>query len=217
MAVPDERRKFKRETALQRKEALIQATLSLVSEQGVRGATVREIAARANVTQGLIRHYFTSKEELITAAYEHHMTYMTDLTFAPVEQMQGTAVARLVAFVDAALKPPVVDPRSIALWASFLNKVQRDEQMKLIHQRTYDDFRDRLEHLICAAMEEAGITVGPKRLRQLAVASNALIDGLWLEGGALPDAFEPGELPSIGLESVGAIIGIKLEHEAEKS
>lgn len=213
----EERRKFKHETPEQRKLALIEATLSLVAVQGVRGATVRGIAERADVTQGLIRHYFSSKEDLIAAAYEHHMTYMTDLTFSPVTtSVQSSAQDRLAALVHASLTPPVVEPRSIALWASFLNKVQQDPQMKATHEQTYANFRDRLEDLIQAALEEAGRPTSATRLRHLATACNAVIDGLWLEGGALPDAFEPGELPGIGLESVGAIIGIGLEQKAEQ-
>lgn len=207
----DERRKFTRESAAQRKEALIRATLALVAEKGVRGATVRGIAERAEVTQGLIRHYFSSKEELVTAAFDYHMTLMTELTFAPAEELKGSARDRLRVFVQSSLTPPVVDPRSIALWASFLNKVQHDAQMKETHARTYIDFRDRLQELIRAALEEAGIAVRPERLYQLATACNALIDGLWMEGGALPEAFAPGELSQIGLDSVGAIIGLKLE------
>ncbi|MEX0300929.1 MAG: TetR/AcrR family transcriptional regulator [Leisingera sp.] len=211
----EERKKFKRESAESRQEALILATLELVAEKGVRGATVREIAERADVTQGLIRHYFSSKEELITAAYEHHMNAMTDETFAPAEGVQGSALAKLRAFVDASLTPPVVDPRSIALWASFLNKVQNDPQMKATHERTYAYFRDQLEGLIDAALKEADQPAPPARLRQLAIACNAVIDGLWLEGGALPDAFMPGELPEIGRQSVAAIIGLNLTQEAE--
>ncbi|EDZ45867.1 TetR/AcrR family transcriptional regulator [Leisingera daeponensis] len=210
----DDRRKFKRESAGTRKEALILATLELVAENGVRGATVRGIAERADVTQGLIRHYFSSKEELIIAAYEHHMTAMTDQTFAPAAGADGTALDRLTAFVTASLTPPVVDPRSIALWASFLNKVQQDEQMKATHERTYGYFRDFLEGLIAAALQEAGRPAAPARLRQLAIACNAVIDGLWLEGGALPDAFAPGELADIGRQSVAAITGLNLEQEA---
>ncbi|NVK15151.1 MAG: TetR family transcriptional regulator C-terminal domain-containing protein [Rhodobacteraceae bacterium] len=210
----DERRKFKREPAEARKEALILATLELVAENGVRGATVRGIAQRADVTQGLIRHYFSSKEELIIAAYEHHMNQMTDLTFAP-GAAAGSARARLRAFVDGSLTPPVVDPRALALWASFLNKVQNDPQMKETHQRTYAYFRDRLEALIAAALEEAGHPAPAARLRQLAIACNAVIDGLWLEGGALPDAFAAGELVEIGRQSVAAITGLDLEQEAE--
>jgi len=207
----DERRKFTRETALQRKLALIEATLELVAERGVQGATVRGIADRAEVTQGLIRHYFSSKEDLITAAYEHHMTQMTDLAFAPVADVKGSARDQLRVFVQSSLMPPVVDPRSIALWAGFLNKVQHDTQMKETHAKTYVQFRDQLQDLIRAALEEAGIVAAPGHLFQLATACNALIDGLWMEGGALPEAFAPGELSQIGLNSVGAIIGLSLE------
>lgn len=207
----DERRKFTRESAAQRKEALIRATLSLIAEKGVRGATVRGIAERAEVTQGLIRHYFSSKEELVTAAFDYHMTQMTDLTFAPAAEVEGSAADRLRVFVQSSLTPPVVDPRSIALWAGFLNKVQHDAQMKETHARTYIDFRDRLQELIRAALEEAGIPAKPERLYQLATACNALIDGLWMEGGALPEAFAPGELSQIGLDAVGAIIGLNFE------
>jgi len=39
------------------------------------------------------------------------------------------------------------------------------------------------------AFDEMGRTVDPIILRQLAIACNAVIDGLWLEGGALPDDF----------------------------
>ncbi|MEQ3670991.1 TetR family transcriptional regulator C-terminal domain-containing protein [Pseudophaeobacter sp.] len=207
----DERRKFTRESAQQRKRTLIEATLELVAEKGVQGATVRGIADRAQVTQGLIRHYFSSKEELITAAFEYHMTQMTDLTFAPVADVKGSARDQLRVFVQSSLMPPVVDPRSIALWAGFLNKVQHDAQMKETHAKTYVQFRDRLEKLIRAALEEAGRETEPARLYQLATACNALIDGLWMEGGALPEAFAPGELSQIGLTSVGAIIGLSLE------
>ena len=210
-------RKFRREPAEQRREALIQATLSLIAEQGVRGATVRAIATRADVTQGMIRHHFSSKEDLVTAAYEHHMNHMTDLTSAPAALAEVSARARLIAFVVASLTPPVVDAGSVTLWASFLNKVHQDPQMRAIHQRTYHEFRDRLESLIAAVLAESGIAITPRRLRVLAIACNAVIDGLWLEGGALPEAFAPGELPEIGLGSVGAIIGTDLQETGQQA
>jgi len=37
-----------------------------------------------------------------------------------------------------------------------------------------------------------------------------LIDWLWMEGSALPQAFAPNELEHIGLRSVGAIFGLPL-------
>lgn len=103
-----------------------------------------------------------------------------------------------------------MDPSSVAPWASFLIEVQNDPAMKVIHERTYGDFRDRLQALIAAALDEAGHPTEPGRLRHLAIACNAVIDGLWLEGSALPDAFDVDELPEIGLTSVGAIVGLEL-------
>jgi TetR/AcrR family transcriptional regulator, transcriptional repressor of bet genes len=215
--VSENTRKFKREPAAQRREALIRATLSLIAEQGVQAATVRAIATRAEVTQGMIRHYFSSKEDLITAAYEYHMNRLTNLTSARADAAQGSARARLVAFVVDSLTPPVVDAGSVSLWAGFLNKVHDDEQMQMIHQRTYYEFRDRLEALIGEVQSEAGIVSTAQDRRLLAIACNALIDGLWMEGGVLPGAFAPEELPQIGIKSIGAIIGMDLAETGQKA
>ena len=206
----DRTAKFRRETAGQRKEALINATLSLIAEQGVRGATVRAIAERAEVTQGLIRHYFTTKEELIKAAYEFHMRSLTEITAASASVNSGSARVRLAAFIEAGLKPPVTDPGAVLLWAGFLNALRDDPEMQVIHERTYHDFRDRLEGLIADTLQEAGRPATGHVLRQLAIACNALVDGLWMEGGALPNAFEAEELSEIGVHAVGAIIGVDI-------
>lgn len=207
--------KFKRESAEQRKGALIEATLALIAEHGVPGATVRAISTRAEVTQGLIRHYFSSKEDLITAAYEHHMSSLTRQTAAAAQAEHSSARSRLASFVATGLKPPVVDARSVSLWAGFLNKVRAEPRMLAIHEQTYHDFRNQLETLISQALEEAGRPLPASELRRLAIACNAVVDGLWMEGGALPDAFEPEELPQIGLQSVSAIIGLDLVESRE--
>lgn len=203
-------RTFRREPAEKRKEALVIATLALIAEGGVRSATVRAIAARAEVTQGLIRHYFASKEDLVMAAYEYHMSVLTNQTAASIPVETRSYRASLASFVEASLKPPVVDPGAVSLWAGFLNTVREDARMQAIHVQTYCDFRNRLELLIADALAEAQRPTTSEELRRLAIACNALIDGLWMEGGALPGAFEPGELPQIGLRSVSAIIGLEL-------
>lgn len=209
--VGEVRRKYSREAPEQRQQALIQATLSLIANGGPEAATVRTIAKEAGVTQGLIRHYFTSKEELVSAAYECHMTAMMDATSSVLKRNYSTARARLQAFVIAALSPPVVDPRAMSLWAGFIHTVLRDDAMRAIHQKTYFRFRDCLEGLIQDALREARQIYDNRTLRKYAIASNAVIDGLWLEGGALPNSFDQGELAEVGVASVGAIIGLKLE------
>lgn len=204
-----ERRSFKRETADQRQMALIKSTLRLIANGGPEAATVRTISEDAGVTQGLIRHYFSSKEELFLAAYEHHMT---ETTSALTTTDHPSATAHLIAFIIAALTPPVVDAQAVSIWAGFIHMVKRDPAMHAIHEKTYYHFRDELQALIAAAWTEAGYEKTETDQRKAAIACNALLDGLWLEGGALPDSFEINELANVGLSSIGAILDLNLSH-----
>lgn len=54
-----------------RREQILEAALDVFAEEGFDGATTKEIAARADVTHGLIYFYFPSKEDLFNAAFEH--------------------------------------------------------------------------------------------------------------------------------------------------
>lgn len=211
------RRRFRREGEARRQDALITAALDLIAEGGAQAATVRAIADRAGVTPGLIRHYFQTKAALTRAAYARLMDQMTLdsaglLAGVPAED----ARARLAAFVTASLSPPVVDPRTMGLWAGFLHMVRNDESMREIHREGYLAFRDALEALIAAALVQAGRPAGPEALRSHAIACNAVIDGLWLEGSALPEAFAPEDLIALGLASVGAILGLRLTEDEKE-
>lgn len=59
-----------RPSADETRERILAAALDLFSELSFDGATTREIAARAGVTQGLVNYHFSSKEELWRAAVD---------------------------------------------------------------------------------------------------------------------------------------------------
>lgn len=202
---PD-RRPYKRESEESRRDALIAAALDLVAEGGAQAATVRAIADRAGVTPGLIRHYFSSKEDLIRAAYRCLMERMTQDSTANLPPATVSAEARLAAFVSASLRPPVIDPLRLGLWAGFLHGVRSDAEMQQIHAQSYHGYRDLLQEMIAALHHNAPAD----QCRAEAIACNAVIDGLWLEGSALPESFAPGELERIGLAAVGAILRVDL-------
>ena len=189
-----------------RREALIAAALDLMAAGGPGAATVRAIAEKAGVTPGLIRHYFNSKGDLTRAAYQAMMATLTSSSIAAPAHAQSGPEARLALFVAVSLRPPIVDPASLGLWAGFLHQVRHDPQMRAVHETAYLHYRDLLQGLIAAQPRPAG----DAQLRADAIACNAVIDGLWLEGSALPHAFDLNELEQIGLRSVGAILGLPL-------
>lgn len=202
----DDGKKFLRQGEPARRLALISAALELISEEGPAAATVRAIAERAGVTPGLIRHYFSSKDELTRAAYREVMEKMTMSNKAVLDAAPSGAEARLAAFVAASLRPPVVDPGAMSLWANFLHMARRDPLMRGVHEATYMQYRDLLQGLIADLPRDQDAD----GLRTDAIACNAVIDGLWLEGSALPEAFPGDELAQIGVRAVGNILSVDL-------
>ncbi len=200
------RRQYRRESEQSRRASLIAATQSLVAEGGPQAATVRAIAGRAGVTPGLIRHYFRTKDDLTRAAYIALMDGMTDKGADALEGVGALPEERLAAFVAAALRPPVLDSAAVGLWAGYMHQVRNDPDLLQVHEAGYLRYRDALEALIAALPREANAA----QLRAEAIACNALIDGLWVEGSLLTASFAPGELIAIGLRSVGAILGVDL-------
>jgi TetR/AcrR family transcriptional repressor of bet genes len=200
------RRLYRRESEENRRSALIAATQALVAEGGPEAATVRAIAERAGVTPGLIRHYFQSKDELNRAAYRALMDGMTDKGADAIEGVGASPEVRLAAFVAASLRPPVLDAGAVVLWAGYMHKVRSDPDLLAVHEAGYVAYRDILQSLIGILPRD----VVPGQLKSEAIACNALIDGLWVEGSLLPNAFAPGEIITIGLRSIGAILGVDL-------
>lgn len=200
------RRVYRRESEETRRAALIAATQELVAEGGPEAATVRAIAARAGVTAGLIRHYFQSKDELTRAAYRSLMDGMTAKGSDALEGVGASPEERLAAFVAASLRPPVLDVGSVVLWAGYMHKVRNDPELLAVHEAAYTTYRDVLQSLIARLPREAT----EAQLRGEAIACNAVIDGLWIEGSILSHTFAPGEIVTLGLKSVGAILGVDL-------
>jgi AcrR family transcriptional regulator len=58
--------------AEQRRLQLIDTALAVFAQKGVDGATVKDLSEAAGVAQGLLYHYFRSKEDLLEAALERH-------------------------------------------------------------------------------------------------------------------------------------------------
>ena len=210
------RRKFRREGEERRRQDLIEATLDCVAARGLQGATVRAIALRAGVTAGLIRHYFPGKEELLQAAYATLVGRMTEQAKAPLAMEGAGPRRRLAAFVQANLGPPVVDARVFSLWAGFIGRAHSDPALAAAHREGYLGFRDEVEALVAEVLSAEGRGAGEAELRGYAIAINAIIDGLWIEGCLAGDMFGPRELADIGIAAVEALLDLKPHREEAK-
>ncbi|SHE10607.1 Fatty acid metabolism regulator protein [Chlamydia abortus] len=67
-----ETRTNRQQKALETKNKLIDAALRTFSRKGFKESTTKDIAKEAGVTDGLIYHYFQSKEDLLWAIFEKY-------------------------------------------------------------------------------------------------------------------------------------------------
>jgi TetR/AcrR family transcriptional repressor of bet genes len=204
------RRAFHHASEDVRRSDLIAATLDCIAEYGIQGATVRQIADRAGVTPGLIRHYFVSKELLFQAAYREVVYTMFETAQKAADEQKGDPIARLRIFVAANFREPIIDQRMLSLWATFIAQTGVDPALAAIHREGYLSYRNALESLLGDALVAAGRDSSPAERRALAIAINGLIDGLWLEGCMAGDIFAEGELGRIALASVSTLTGLSL-------
>jgi AcrR family transcriptional regulator len=127
-----------------RRQQILEAALDVFAEQGFEGATTKEIATRADVTQGLIYFYFPSKEGLFKAAFEHYgQQAFTQLDFPadgeddePPEAVIRDVVGRLVETLDA--------PRTLCLMRIMLRMFSYDARPVRCGTPPDDDGRHRI-------------------------------------------------------------------------
>lgn len=201
------RRTFHRAGEAERRRDLIAATLDVIAEQGLRAATVRQISARAGVTGGLIRHYFSSKDQMVQAAYRELMQDMLKSVEAAAET-GGDARERLRNFIAGNLSQSVTNGRTVSLWAAFIGHIHVEADFASIHREYYLAFLAMLETVIRTYLADSGRTLETADLRARAIAINGLIDGLWLESSVAQDLFAETEAADIALRSAEDLLGL---------
>lgn len=170
--------RFTRDQPEIRKRKLIEAAAQCLAELGHAGTSVRAVAARANVSPGLVTHHFKGIDELIVATYAHVGEQVAEVLNAAIDATEGGAEAKLRAFIDASFRPPVLDRDLLAIWLTFWSLVRRDPGVRKVHKQVYVDYRRRLEGLVAEVARARRLGTDA---HLAALGLTAMLDGLWLE------------------------------------
>lgn len=83
--------------ARERREHLLDVALGLFSQRGAEQATIKDLAAAAGVAQGLIYHYFASKEDLLRALVEERsfLPRIREVLARPTERPAADALPEI--------------------------------------------------------------------------------------------------------------------------
>lgn len=169
-----------------RRAEVVEATWRLIARVGIDRVSIRDIAAEADCSTGVIGHYFRDKDEVLLTALRLVWSRERHRIAARAAGRRG--LAALEAVVGAVL--PIGDEQTLemAVWISFWSRAFGDPVLADEQRRYYGEWLALLgRHFRDARSDgEVAARLRPtEEARQLA----ALVDGL-----AIQAVFEPADL-----------------------
>ncbi|MFT6328809.1 MAG: TetR/AcrR family bet gene transcriptional repressor [Bermanella sp.] len=150
-----------------RRQQLIDATIDVVAEVGLKGATINLIAKRAGMSSGIISHYFGSKQALIEASVRYLLSQLK------IEYSPDNPYDRLMKIVDLNFSGIQKADSSTKTWLSFWGQSMHDPNLYRLQEinkrRLVSNLRYSFKQLL-----------DPKTAHDAAEVTAALIDGFWL-------------------------------------
>src|ERR1700722_19644239 len=105
-----------------RRRQLIEVTIDSLAELGYVGTTLAQIAARADVSPGLVAHYFGDKDGLLDSAFRSLARRVSNQVRAR-RGLVSTPLGRTEAVIDANLAPEEFEQRTGTAWLAFWGQV----------------------------------------------------------------------------------------------
>jgi AcrR family transcriptional regulator len=172
----------------ERRAEVLEATWRVISAQGVEGATVREIAKEAKVSNGVLAHYFTNKDEIIVQA--HRLAYDRVFARASASTAQLHGIETLRRMLYEALPLDEESRVEALIDVSFISRALTNERLRDVRGESMRVARDWWLEALSNAASEGQLTAGID-LELLADEVLVFIDGVSVRAVLYPDSMPP--------------------------
>jgi betaine-aldehyde dehydrogenase len=155
-----------------RRTQLIEVTIDSLAEVGYVGSTLAQIASRADVSPGLVAHYFDDKDGLLEAAFRALSRRLFEQMDVRMRQSHSPR-ARIQAIIDINLGPQEFTRRTGGAWLAFWGQVPHVEGLKRVQNAYQRRMVSNLRYALVRLVQQS-------EARGLASIIAAMIDGVWL-------------------------------------
>lgn len=159
-----------------RKKELIEATIKSIESHGFQGTTILTISRQANMSAGIISHYFGSKQGLILATIRHLLEELKQGLLQQIENCEGplTPELRLRMIVDTNFACFQQSTSVTRTWLCFWAQALHDPELARLQAVN----SKRLQSNLLYSYRQI---ISDKHKANLAASMTAaMIDGLWL-------------------------------------
>lgn len=193
---------------LKKREIFIHATIDCLIDHGYAGTTVRKIAKYAEVTPGLLTHYFKGKDALIAETYSYVSRNFMDNISEKVDLKADDPIEALRTYLTSRIETESSNPKLLKVWLTFWTMTLTQSDLQHIHKELNHEYIKALKQLLTRAYEASEKPIDPKELHNLAIGIHALLDGLWLEWCLDPTPFFAEEGLSIITQYIEGVSGL---------
>lgn len=154
----------------QQRVRIVTATCKVLARLGLDGLSMREVAAEAGCTTGLVTHYFSSKRDMVSVALEYIRTTHEQRARAQLAADPSDPTAALAELL------PLDTQRTdeLRVWLGFYAAAVGDPELRHQHARIYAGWRA----VLADGLSDAGVPAGSEREQRvdhLVVALNGLV------------------------------------------
>jgi TetR/AcrR family transcriptional regulator, transcriptional repressor of bet genes len=166
-----------------RRKQLVEAVIASIHVDGYANATVARIARRAGVSAGIVHHYFSSKDELLSETMRSLLAELRRDAVARLRQAE-TPRQRLDAVIDATFGDGQFSEQIFSAWLAFYGNARQSPTLRRMLELYQRRLRANLLHDLVRLGER-------RRAEEVADVVGAMIDGLWLRYALLGRPRDP--------------------------
>jgi len=185
---PEPQKTRRAQAKVERRQALIDATITSIAEYGLSGTTIARVTEIAGTSIGLANFYFENKERLFEAALQYLADEECALWQGRASDPTLSPAERLVGLLDARFHARSCNRKTLAVWFAFWG----DAGARDIYRRVVAATDDARLAATMGLIECLGaLDTGPPRdPLQTALGLEAFYDGLWLNHLLYPEDFK---------------------------
>jgi AcrR family transcriptional regulator len=188
--------------AAERRPQILAAAARVISDRGVEGTRLSDVASEAGVSIGTIQHYFHTRERLLLEAFAFETERAVERWVAAGRD-GSSPWEHLLALIELVLHPPTFRERWtrwLQFWAAYARDPRRRRTVGRIYESWRSPFRCAIEEGVASGDFDPVIPID-----DLVDRAVALFDGLALQ--VLLEA------PGASLERMRAVLVASLAHD----
>lgn len=183
-----------------RRQKLVNATITAIHQYGFAESTVARIAALAGISAGNVHHYFGGKDGLLEEAMRTQLDTIRQETAARLS-VARTPEERLRAIVESNFVPEIYTQEICTAWLHFVAHATHAPQLYRLSKIN----TRRLQSNLTATLK---LLVSVDSARAISATCTAMIDGFWMHRAL-------GTAPNGVSESVLTYLQVILKQEQE--